>query len=123
MHQYSNESNTTFYDRYLQEVNALTEAGNAFVNAKLIMEGDEEDAAIDETNPRVRVIKAHIQEKSKKKRAMNFLTKLDRNRFRVFWMNWPMISQRERRTTRIVLSTPCNSLKPIDPRVAPLEIW
>jgi hypothetical protein len=81
VHQYNNESVTTFYDRYLQEVNAWIEAGNAFVDAELIMGGDGEDAAIDETNPRVRAIRARIQEKSEKKKAMNFLTKLDRNRF------------------------------------------
>ena len=81
VHQYNNESVTAFYDRYLQEVNAWIEAGNAFVDAELIMEGDGEDAAIDETNPRVRAIRARIQEKSEKKKAMNFLTKLDRNRF------------------------------------------
>jgi hypothetical protein len=49
VHQYNNESVTTFYGRYLQEVNAWIEAGNAFVDAELIMEGDGEDAAIDET--------------------------------------------------------------------------
>ena len=37
--------------------------GNAFVDSQLIMEGDGEDAAIDETNARVRVIRARIQEK------------------------------------------------------------
>jgi hypothetical protein len=71
VHQYNNESVTAFYDRYLQEVNAWIEAGNAFVDAELIMEGDGEDAAIDETNPRVRAIRARIQEKSEKKKAMN----------------------------------------------------
>ena len=45
---------------------------------ELIMEGDGENAAIDETNPRVRAIRARIQEKSEKKKAINFLIKLDR---------------------------------------------
>ena len=113
---------TTFYDRNLQEVNAWTEAGDAFVDAELIMEGDGEDAVIDETNPWVRAIRACIQEKSDKKNTMNFLTKLERNRFTSL-LNWPMISQRERIITRMVLWTPCNLLRPIDPRVASLETW
>ena len=40
-----------------------------------------EDAVIDETNPRVRVISVRIQDKSEKKKVMNFLTRLDHNPF------------------------------------------
>ena len=36
---------------------------------------------MDEKNPRVKATRERIQVKSDKKQAMNFLTKLDRNRF------------------------------------------
>jgi hypothetical protein len=81
VHQFYNESVPAFYDRYLQEVNAWIQAGNAFVDAELIMEGGDAGDAIDEDNPRVRATRERIKIKSDKKMAMNFLTKLDRNRF------------------------------------------
>jgi len=46
------------------------------VDAELIM-----DASIDESNQRVRTIRARFLVEYDKKKAMNFLTKLDRNRF------------------------------------------
>ena len=81
VHQYASESVSGFYDRYLQEVGAWTEAGNAFVESEIIIEGDNPDAEIDEENVQVRAIRARIHLKSEKKKAMNFLTKLDKNRF------------------------------------------
>jgi len=39
VHQYASESVSGFYDRYLQEVGAWTEVGNAFVEAEIIIEG------------------------------------------------------------------------------------
>ena len=45
---------------------AWIEARNAFVDTELIMEGDGEDASIDESNSRVRVIRACILIKSEK---------------------------------------------------------
>ena len=36
---YASESISGFYDRYLQEVGAWTEVGNAFVEAEIIIEG------------------------------------------------------------------------------------
>ena len=36
VHQYASESVSGFYDRYLQEVGAWTEAGNAFVESEII---------------------------------------------------------------------------------------
>ena len=68
VHRYHNKSVTTFYDRFLQKVNAWIEAGNTFVGVELIMRGDGEDASIDESNPRVRAIRARILIKSEKKR-------------------------------------------------------
>jgi len=44
------------------------------VDGELIMEGNGEDAVIEKTNPWVRAIRACIQKKSEKKKAMNFLT-------------------------------------------------
>ena len=81
VHQMSNESVSSFYDRYLQEVNAWTEAGNAFVDAELIMEGEGADQELDEANPRVVAARARLLVKSEKKKAMSFLTKLDRTKF------------------------------------------
>ena len=81
VYQYASESVSGFYDRYLQEVGAWTEAGNAFVESEIIIEGDDPDAEIDEENVQVRAIRARIHLKSEKKKAMNFLTKLDKNRF------------------------------------------
>jgi len=46
----------------------------------VIMEGDAREG-VDENNPRVKATRERIQVKSDKKQAMNFLTKLDRNRF------------------------------------------
>lgn len=68
VHQMSNESVSSFYDRYLQEVNAWTEAGNAFVDAELIMEGEGADQELDEANPRVVAARARLLVKSEKKR-------------------------------------------------------
>ena len=72
---------STFYDRYLQECNAWFEAGNIFVESEIVMQGNEYDE-IDELNPRVIAIRARILLKQEKKKAMIFLTKLDRNRFK-----------------------------------------
>jgi len=69
------------WPRYLQEVYAWIEAGNAFVDAKMIMEGDDAREGIDENNPWVKATRECIQVKSDKKHNMNFLTNLDRNRF------------------------------------------
>ena len=44
VHQYSSESLSGFYDRSLQEVGAWTEAGNAFVESQIIIEGNDPDA-------------------------------------------------------------------------------
>jgi hypothetical protein len=57
-----------FYDRYLQDCNAWLEAGNKFVESEIVYEGDKDD----ETNPRVRAIRAKIFMKQEKKKAMNF---------------------------------------------------
>ena len=81
IHQFHYESIPTFYDRYLQEVYACIEAGNAFVDTEVIMEGDDAREGVNETNPRVKATRERIQVKSDKKQAMNFLKKLDRNRF------------------------------------------
>ena len=48
VHQYASESVSGFYDQYLQEVGAWTEAGDAFVELEIIIEGDNPDAEIDE---------------------------------------------------------------------------
>jgi len=45
------------------------------------MEGDHEDDVIDEDNPRVKAMNARTLVKTEKEKAMNFLSKLDRNRF------------------------------------------
>ena len=50
------------------------------MESEIVMEGNEYDE-IDELNPRVIAIRARILLKQEKKKAMNFLTKLDRNRF------------------------------------------
>ena len=65
-----------FYDRYLQEVGAWTEAGNAFLKSEIIIEGNDFDPEIDEENVQVQAIRARIHLKSEKKKAMNFMTKL-----------------------------------------------
>ena len=72
VHQLSYESVSMFYDWYLQECNAWLEAGNTFVESEIVYEGDLDDE-IDETNPRVRAIRAKIFMKQEKKKAMNFL--------------------------------------------------
>ena len=51
VHQYHNESVTTFYNHYLQKVNAWIEAGNTFVDVELIMGSDGEDASIQSSGP------------------------------------------------------------------------
>ena len=66
---------TTFYDRYLQEVNAWTEVRTLSWTRKTSSKVMEKTKRL--TNPRVRAIRARIQEKSEKKK---FPTKLDRNR-------------------------------------------
>ena len=73
------ESVSMFYDRYLQECNAWLEAGNTFVKSEIVIEGDADDE-IDETNPKVRAIRAKIFMKQEKKKATNF-KKLDRTLF------------------------------------------
>ena len=60
---------------YLQEVYAGMEAGNAFVDAEIVIEGDPEDDVIDEDNPRVIAMRVRILVKTEKKKAMNFLTR------------------------------------------------
>jgi hypothetical protein len=79
--QLPSESVSGFYDRYLQEVNAWVEAGNAFVDTEIIVEGDDPDAEIDEQDARVRAIRARVHLKSEKRKARNFMSKLDRSRF------------------------------------------
>ena len=66
VHQLSYESVSMFYDRYLQECNAWLEAGNTFVESEIVYEGDVDDE-IDETNPRVRAIRAKIFMKQEKR--------------------------------------------------------
>ena len=51
------------------------------MGAEVIMEGDDAREGEDENNPLVKDTRERIQVKSDKKQAMNFLTKLDRNRF------------------------------------------
>ena len=62
VHQYASESVSGFYNRYLPEVGAWTETGNAFV--EIIIEGGDPDVEIDEENFQVR---ARIHLKSEKK--------------------------------------------------------
>ena len=81
VHQFYNETVPAFYDRFLQEVSAWVQAGNAFIEVEIIMEGDDPDQAIDEENPRVRAARARLLERTEKKMAFTFLSKLDRNRF------------------------------------------
>jgi len=81
VHQFYNETVPAFYDRFLQEVSAWVQAGNAFIEVEIIMEGDDPDQAIDEENPRVRAARARLLERTEKKMAFTFLNKLDRNRF------------------------------------------
>jgi hypothetical protein len=81
VHQLNYESVSMFYDRYLQECNAWLEAGNTFVESEIVIEGDDTGYVIDETNVKVIAARARILVKQEKKKAMNFLTKLDRNRF------------------------------------------
>ena len=64
-----------FMIAYLQEAYAWTEAGNAFVDVEIVMEGDHEDDVIDEDNPCVKAMRVRILVKTEQKKAMNFLTR------------------------------------------------
>ena len=90
------------------------------MDAELIMKGDREDAVIDETNPQVRAIRARIQEKSEKKKAMNFLTRLDHN---LFTSLLDALANDIAKGKNNYPNGICNSLRPIDPTVASLETW
>ena len=61
--------------RYLQECNAWLEAGNTFVESEIVYEGDLDDE-IDETNPRVRAIRAKIFMKQEKKESYEFFNQI-----------------------------------------------
>jgi len=123
VNQNHNESVTTFYKHYLQEVNAWTDAWNSFIDAEIIMEGHGEDTSINEPNPRARDIRACILVKYEKKKAMNLLTKLDRNCFTSLLDELANNFVKWKITIQTVSWMLCNLLRPIDQTVASLVIW